>query len=94
VTHDIGPNYTARDELGKPVEEGGLTPSQWKIGGAFSGMRGFADGVGIATWASRSASSIAPLMLSITWKLWVLRRFPSTVERVGRATRSTGARPV
>lgn len=26
-----------------------------------------------------------------TWKLWVLRRFPSTVEGMARTTRSTGA---
>ena len=65
MTHDIGWNYTARDELGSPVAAGGFTPSQWKIGGAFSGTRGFGAGVGSATWASRSASSIAPLMLSI-----------------------------
>ena len=65
VTHDIDWNYTTRDELGSPVAAGGFTPSQWKIGGAFSGTRGFAAGVGSATWASRSASSIAPLMLSI-----------------------------
>jgi hypothetical protein len=61
----MGPNYTARGALGKPVAEGGFTPSQWKIGGAFSGTRGFGGGVGIAAWANRSASSIAPLMLSI-----------------------------
>ena len=66
MTHDIGWNYTARDELGRPVAAGGFTPSQWKMGGAFSGTRGFAAGVGSATWASRSASSIAPLMLSMT----------------------------
>ena len=65
MTNDIGLNYTAREELGRPVAAGGFTPSQWKIGGAFSGTRGFGGGAGIAACAMRSASSIAPLMLSI-----------------------------
>ncbi len=65
MTNDIGLNYTAREELGRPVADGGFTPSQWKIGGAVSGTRGFGAGAGIAACAIRSASSIAPLMLSI-----------------------------
>jgi hypothetical protein len=66
VTNDIEPNYTARAVLGRPVAAGGFTPSQWKIGGAFSGTRRFGGGgEGTATCAIRSASSIAPLMLSI-----------------------------